>query len=105
MELNMLFSENGANDMVYVGQAVNLYEDLGGDKSLIYDYYKKSGLIENNKEENIKNEINKIILNKEEMIELNEMPIENNDNEENNNNYYDDDEEDNNDNNDDESDY
>ena len=106
MELNMLFSENGANDMVYVGQAVNLYEDLGGDKSLIYDYYKKSGLIENNKEENIKNDINKIILNKEEMIELNEMPIENNDNEENNNNYYyDDDNEDNYDNNDDESDY
>ena len=90
-ELNKLFSDDGSNDMIYVGQAVNLYEHLGGDKSLINEYYKQIGQIGELKEENLIDN-NNILFNKDknyqEKEDFNKMPNyyndEGNDDEDNN---------------------
>ena len=56
-ELTMIFEYNESNSMICVGQATKLYEYLGGDNSLLNEYF---GKLEENKpkiEENDKNEI------------------------------------------------
>ena len=72
-ELNMIFSEEGNNFNILVGQATNLYEILGGDISLMHEYFislevnKQRKKINNNiveekneiKEENFEEKINK----------------------------------------------
>ena len=89
-ELNKLFSDDGSNDMIYVGQAVELYEYLGGDKSLINEYYKQIGQISEPKEEDIidNNILFKKDKNNQEIKDFNKMPNyfneENNDDEDNN---------------------
>jgi hypothetical protein len=70
IELNLLFDEDGSPSMVCVGQATKLYEFLGGDKSLLNEYYNK--IEEFKKKENEKDILN----NPQNMIELKELPPE-----------------------------
>ena len=48
-ELSKLFDDSGNNSTIYIGQATKLYEFLGGDQSLLQEYFSK---IEDKKEHN-----------------------------------------------------
>ena len=40
-EINEIFSEEGNNSTILVGQAIKLYDILGGDMSIIHEYFDK----------------------------------------------------------------